>query len=191
MPFPISFARHTLMWRLPDNEVAQCRIHWAGGGGLVGLDDAFVDALHARAVALWDALDGTYHADTKFIGSRVALIGVNGNIVETKERLITPNPGTSSGQNLPTEVAVCVSLWTGTNSRSGRGRVYMPAVATPRVVTGGRFDTATRDGFAKLLRAGANPNARDDDGNSAKDEAASANRDDILEMFDSWQPVKK
>jgi ankyrin repeat protein len=65
------------------------------------------------------------------------------------------------------------------NARCGRGRTALMVAASQTA--------STRDGIARLLNAGARPGTRDDDGNSAEDEAASAGREDLLEMFDAWQ----
>jgi uncharacterized protein len=65
------------------------------------------------------------------------------------------------------------------NARCGQGR-------TALMVAAGQT-ASTRDGIARLLNAGADPRARDDDGNNAEDEAASASREDLLELFDAWQ----
>ena len=76
-------------------------------------------------------------------------------------------------------VGLLLSRGTAVNARCAQDR-------TALMVAAGQNAT-TRDSIARLLNAGADPNLRDSDGNSAKDEAASAGRDDLLDMFDAYQ----
>jgi hypothetical protein len=63
-------------------------------------------------------------------------------------------PGTKSAyKNLPTEVAVVVSLRTGLVSRRGRGRNYLPAPAVSEVADRGRLDHTRRDSMAAAYAA--------------------------------------
>lgn len=148
MVFPRSFVRHTLMWALPDGEEANCRIHWALNDPIIGIDDTDMAAFAARGEAYWTALKSDYVNVTSYVGSRLQLVGTNGKVVETLESLITPVPGTRTDANLPTEVAVVVSLRTGTASRSGRGRIYLPAPSTWNVDLDGRYNHSSRDTLA-------------------------------------------
>jgi ankyrin repeat protein len=79
-------------------------------------------------------------------------------------------------------VALLLKKGADVNTRCGEGR-------TALMVAAGQNAT-TRDGIARLLNAGADPNLRDNDGNNAKDEAASAGRDELLDMFDAFQVAK-
>lgn len=139
--YPRSFLRHTLLFSLPGGEVASTSCHWDNsGGGIIGTPTDAADALQQKAVALWGGIKTGYTGEVKFLGSRIATVAVDGKVVETLERAITPSPGTGGGSCLPTEVAVVASLKSATYSRSGRGRMYLPPPTTGVVTGQGRVD---------------------------------------------------
>lgn len=148
MPYSRSFLRHQLRWLLPGGELATCNVAWALDSSIVSVSDAEVDALADKGVAYWGDLAGSYSDEMSYAGSNVYWVGVDGHIVETFERAVTPIPGDVGAHMLPHEVAIAVTLRTASASRSGRGRFYLPPVATGAVTTGGRLDASARPAIA-------------------------------------------
>lgn len=153
MAYDESILRHTWLFALPDGEVANMSCHWGTPGGFVGLSDDEVDMLAVKAQDFWTAVKSSWADNTSFLGSRVSLIGVGGNVVETQERIATAVPGTSASQNLPTEVALVMSLKTQSASRSGRGRMYLPAPCRDALTDAGRVTSGVADGVAAAAQA--------------------------------------
>jgi hypothetical protein len=153
MPYPESFLRHTLLWTLPGGEVASTTCAWRNGSGIVSTPDAEATALAGRALALWDSIKGEYPIETNFVGSRVAWIGVDGLTVETVDRSIAPSNGFDNVPSLPTEVALVASLRTTTYGRTGRGRMYLPALSRSKVKAGGRVLDASQSTIADAMAA--------------------------------------
>jgi hypothetical protein len=151
MPFPLPYLRHTLLWSLPGGEVATSSCSWAvAPGGVISTPTEEADALEAKAEALWSTIKGVFAAEVKFQGSRIVWVSVNGTTVETLERTIPDSAGFADNPTLPTEVATVVSLVTGTYSRSGRGRMYLPPAS--KVITGGRLGGGECDTLANGMQ---------------------------------------
>jgi hypothetical protein len=153
MPFPRSYLRHTILWSLPGGEVATAGCAWDNtGGGIIGTPTDIAAALAAKSLAMWNSIKGSWATGTAYVGSRTAVIAVSGLTVETVENGHAPVTGGHSSANLPTEVAVVASLRTATYSRSGRGRMYLPAPSTGAVEPDGRFLASTQGGLADAMQ---------------------------------------
>lgn len=150
MTYSTSFLRHQMIFSLADGETASCRVHWRPSSPLISLSGE-VDTLATKASDLWDDVKGGYTADVKFLGSRVQLVGDNGLVVETEERFTAGVAGTSPTPQLPTEVALVVSLRTASASKSGRGRFYWPGPSTALLTFQGRFDGSAQTAWVAFF----------------------------------------
>jgi hypothetical protein len=112
------------------------------------MTDALADDFAARCLAFWTGIKSIYSSSTKYVGCNVDLIGMSGTILTHKERAIAPQGGTSTSQPLPTEVAVVVSLRSTLESRSGRGRMYLPAPSSGTLTDNGRMTISSQNTVA-------------------------------------------
>lgn len=152
--FPRPFLRHTLLWNLPGGEKAACSIAWDNdGGGVISIGSDMADAFAARGTALWTSLHPSYASTINYVGSRLALIGVDGKSSQTVEMASTADPGTADGETLPPEVATVVSFSTGLGTRQGRGRIYLPCMSSTQLQSGGRVHLTSRDRAATSVAA--------------------------------------
>jgi hypothetical protein len=147
MAYPFLFLKQTHLWNLPEGEVASCTMGWLADGSWV-LSPAMADAFGTRGVALWTAIKDRYHGLVKYKGSRIAQYNTAGVTLHTYERGVTPIDGTGTGDNLPTEVAVCCSLYTAQAGRRYRGRIFLPNVVSGQMTAYGRLATAAATDFA-------------------------------------------
>ncbi len=149
MPFAVNFFRHTLLWALPDGEVASCTVAWINDtGSPLGIGSAVADAFASEALSFWTTIKPKYSPSVKFKGSRLALVGVDNKTIQTAERTIAEVPGTGNNTTLPTEVACVVSLRTAVYSRRTRGRIYLPPMSTVQCAISGRVLPATTTDIA-------------------------------------------
>jgi len=149
MAFPTSFLRSILHWTLPDGEVAAVRTHWEPSSAIVSLDDATADAFEARAETYWADIKSHYAPATLFVGTTLQWIGTDGLVLATLDRTISGVAGTADAANLPTECALVVSLRTANAGRSGRGRMYLPALGTNEVLGDGRCTSGATDDISQ------------------------------------------
>lgn len=148
MPTPNAWVRAQMLFQLPDGEVASTGWSLNPGPGFVTLTQADVDAIEARASAFWTAAKARHATATSYLGVKAALIGQDDKTISTLEKAVTAVPGTSSGQQLPTEVAVCVSLRTAFAGRSQRGRMFMPAPGHLSLTSTGRLNSGAAAAYA-------------------------------------------
>lgn len=151
--YPISFLRHTLLWNLPGGERAACSVHWNSGAGEISIDTTESAAFAARGLALWDAIKDRYSNQTFYVGSRLSIIGTDGKSHDTTEMGNSPSAGTINTHALPQEVAVVATLLSASGTKSGRGRIYLPAPARDQCGDGSRLESAARADFATNVAA--------------------------------------
>lgn len=63
----------------------------------------------------------------------------------------SPIVGGASGSMMPPEVAACISLRAPISGRTGRGRVYMPALSAGAAAAAGTIGSSTRTAFANAM----------------------------------------
>lgn len=148
------FLRQTLRWQLPGGEVAASSCHWEP---FVYADMTFLnvaDILRERAVALWEDLKPKYAASTQFVGDIVQLLSPAGLVLAGEDHAIAPVDGTDAfADPLPSEVALVASLRSSVLSRSGRGRMYLPAPSESRLTSAGRCDAGDTYDVAVAMQA--------------------------------------
>lgn len=112
--------RYTLSGQQIENRIM------VNNGGTVDAAD-----LEAVAIAVWD------WAETSYIGSLsddillVSVVTTDLTTAEAGQYTYAPDTttgGTETGDTLPNECALCISLRTGSRGRSARGRWYVPAI---------------------------------------------------------------
>lgn len=150
MAFPNGYVKQTLLFNLPQGEVATCTFGW-DSGGMGALSSAAADAFATRAGSLWDLIDFAFADTVSYNGSRIAKYDSAGVLQTTYERIVTPGPGTSTADTLPTEVAVCASLRTDLAGRRTRGRVFLPCPAVTSMTPEGRFRLDVAPSIADAL----------------------------------------
>lgn len=143
MAFSESFYRLTLIWALPNLEVANTSCSWISSSPIVSLDDATADALAARALDFWDDIKGLYSNQVSYQGSYVSWIATNGHTNMRLDRPHSPSGGGLGDPPLPNEVAHVVSLRTATSTRSTRGRMYLPGVCSTQMTSTARIPTTS------------------------------------------------
>lgn len=128
----------------------------------------------AWAAAITDAWEGTgtpagslttYYTDEMTVNaaSAVSLVTATGQQIERIDVPLSLT-GTSTGQQLPPQLALVVSLRTILATKRGRGRFYLPAMATNALSSGRCLpaaQTAVLNGWGRalnsLVAAGATP----------------------------------
>jgi hypothetical protein len=143
--------RHEARGSLPDGEFFTFGIHSSKVAGVI-----------ADAAAAWkNAVDSLWLGDNpptdginQFYGPSVSvdelvtteLDATTGKNLLQETQSYT-GPGTGTGDNLPQEVAVCVSLRTPLPTRAGRGRFFLPSPLLTTCVAS-RLDADTADAIA-------------------------------------------
>lgn len=119
----------------------------------------------AWAAALTDMWSGTgtpagtlsgYYTDQMTINtaSAVSLVTATGQQIERIDVPLTL-AGTATGEQMPPQVALVVSLRTILATKRGRGRFYLPAMAT-NVLAAGRLSPAAQTGVLNAAARGLN-----------------------------------
>lgn len=107
---------------------------WNGPGGTDGFNSATVAAVHAELVRTSLITEST---------------GLQTAIAETAVDLV----GTATGNALPADVSLVVSLKTALANRSGRGRFYLPQLAASSSTVDGRLSATTQGRLVDALAA--------------------------------------
>lgn len=122
----------------------------------LSLDDAaavattFVDHLWNGNGSTIAGLKGRYDADTTVVGAVLNAISDSTGHVIGQELLTVTSTGTATGEPLPPNVALVVSLRTTAFGPGGRGRIYLPAPSTAECV-GGRLASAAQTEMANVV----------------------------------------
>ena len=145
----MAYAAHMALqinFAVPGGELASCTLRFNDDGFPLTQTQMQNAADGAReAVATWAASTGA-RLSTGVSLTTVLLrrLGDGGVSIAAAE---SASAGPTAGSGvvvMPNEVAVVVSLYTLTPTRSGRGRIYSPSLAIS-MGTGGKFATAQRD----------------------------------------------
>lgn len=156
--------RHTASGTIP-GEQWSFTLHSEGNVSNAAANTAFADALTA-AWAAGGMIDVTT-ADVDLTLASTAEIDPLTDGQLTKVEQVMALTGDEAGEMLPFQVAVVISLITGVANRHGRGRFYLPPLATG-AVDGGRvsaaavaildvawtafFDSMNTDGLSTVVR---------------------------------------
>lgn len=98
-----------------------------------------------------NAIKGMLHNSWSFTHVKIAPILADGKYGfpgAASYDFSTPIVGTTAGTPLPPEVAVAVSLRAPISGRTGRGRMYVPGIASTSLATNGTVISNTRDALA-------------------------------------------
>lgn len=153
MPYADAFVRMQMLFELLPGEVASAGLSIGYDGGAVVISDAEADDFAVAALNFWGAIKYGYAVNTRMVGTRFQLVGTDGHVHQTVERVVTAIPGTSGQYPLPSETAVCLSLVTASAGRSGRGRCYLPGPARDQINEDGRVLAAFQSDVADAAQA--------------------------------------
>lgn len=134
--------RTTLVWALPNLDVAECVLHWEVAA------DATIDSAFCTALA--GAIEGAY---STYILPKMHT-GVNLDHITVQDLRTTPyftrvvgTPSATGGNTsaaLPYQVAAVLSLHTTHAGRSGRGRMFLPGFCEDSNDLTGSIEPATK-----------------------------------------------
>lgn len=86
-------------------------------------------------------------------GAIAQQVNASGHVTVSGESVLTtPAEGGGSGNQLPPECAVVVSLRTGTSGPRGRGRMYLPPVTVGATTTTGMLSTTARSSILAAMQ---------------------------------------
>lgn len=100
MPLPSQFYRLTLRWDLPGGEKAHTSCFWRPENTSPHTFSADAAILAGKALTFWNAIADNYSTETKYIGSAVDLVGVDGRKVQGLDFSISPAAGGSGAAPL-------------------------------------------------------------------------------------------
>lgn len=128
-------AEITLNWFLADGKLAHNVLHGRYAGGYAGTQ------AQANSILTGLTQGGAWTALAAFIAPTTGFGSVSlRNIAVADQPIITStvggSVGTSTGTELPDEIAVVVTKRTALTGRANRGRIYIPGWATNSVATG-------------------------------------------------------
>jgi hypothetical protein len=156
--------RHTASGTTP-GEVWSFTMHTEGLLSVGDANQAFADGLTA-AWAAGGMIDVTT-ADVDLTLASTAEIDPLTDLQLTRSELVMALTGDEAGEMLPFQVAVVISLLTNVANRHGRGRFYLPPLATGTVDTGrlsaaaiGILDVAWTAFFDSINTDGLQPQVR-------------------------------
>lgn len=138
--------RSTLIWTLPNTDVAENVLHWAVVPAL--------DFTTTSAQSLSDQIQTVWGSST-FKG--IVNTGVKLHAIKVEDLRTTPyasrtftidSAGSDSSTAMPWQNAACVSLHTTHAGRTGRGRVFLPGLCEDSNDTGGVI-SSTSAGYCK------------------------------------------
>lgn len=139
--------QNVIQWALPSGDVAQTSM-WVEFGGNPTAAQALARFQTNVVDTIWPSgaggIKGLFAAATILnnVQTRVVDTG-SGGVISTASAAYS-RAGTGSGNSLPPEVAICVSLRTGLSGGSYRGRMYLPAPTVGSNTSVGRLDTTNQ-----------------------------------------------
>lgn len=119
-------------------------VEWAWEGTGETFDRGMQIALANAALGLWNAVKGKAGTDSRMVGVRISAFDASGKVIGGANNFTLASASVGSGTTgLPPQVAIVASLRTGRRGPGGRGRMFLPLVAsTP--AAGGTVGTADR-----------------------------------------------
>jgi hypothetical protein len=125
-----------LNWNLPNGKIGH-NILYCTYNGTPALTNALAQTIFAGITSgvNWTPLVAFLAPTVSLAG--VTLLDVRSNSGVEFNSTGSSVPGTSSGTALPDEVAACITIRTNLRGPSGRGRYYIPGLATNAMATGG------------------------------------------------------
>jgi hypothetical protein len=128
---------------------------------------AALSKFQTAVAAMWaSGIDAFISDQVSYTGQKVVTVDISTGKQITRADGAVTDAGADTGETLPPQVALAVTLRTALATRAGRGRIYLPPFAVSQMSTGrfnatskgttltavkGMFDTLIADGHTPVL----------------------------------------
>lgn len=128
--------------------------HWGSNPDEATIDLAQQADMAADVLTFWNAIKGKCNTGVRLTGVKIAPIQADGTYSygASEWRLKTPLAGTY-GTAMPPETSIAMTIMADVIGRRGRGRLFLPGLASTTAATNGKVTSATQTDLSTALKA--------------------------------------